>query len=120
MILKYENLLKELEKYPHLKAAVEHFYDTDGKPEHEYKLPNLIVWIRQMLDKSGEEAAEYFDMPEETREDFWSWGHNSRWSNTFWCYLERHFCWCVGICIDLAEEYGDFDVESYMNEPTEA
>lgn len=120
MILKYENLLKELDKYPNLKKAVEHFYDTDGKPEHEGCLPNLIVWIRVVLDKyKSEDAAEYFDMPEKSKEEFWSWGHNSRWSNTFWCYLDNHFCWCVGLCIDLANEYGDFDVEEYMNKPME-
>lgn len=116
MILKYENLLKELEQYPNLKQAVEHFYDTDGKPEHERCLPNLIVWIRCVLDKANEDAAEYFDMPENAKEEFWSWGHNSRWDNTFWWYLDRHFCWCVGLCIDLANEYGDFDVEKYMND----
>ena len=120
MILKYENLLKELDKYPNLKGAVEHFYNTDGQPEHKDKLPNLIVWIRQVLDLAGEDAAEYFEMPEETAEDFYSWGHNSRWSNTFWLFLENHFNWCVGLCIDLADEYGDYDIEKYMNEPMEA
>ena len=120
MILKYENLLKELEKYPNLKQAVEHFYDTDGKPEHEGCLPNLIVWIRCMCDECMNDAADFFEMPEEIKEDFWSWGHNSRWSNTFWSYLSRNFCYCVDRCIELAEDGGDFDVEEYMNKPTEA
>jgi hypothetical protein len=119
-ILKYENLLKELDKYPNLKGAVEHFYDNNGKPEHEGCLPNLIVWIRKVLDIAGEDAAKFFEMSEETAEDFYSWGHNSRWANTFWCFLERHFNWCIGLCIELAERYGDYDIEKYMNETKEA
>lgn len=116
MILKYENLLKELEQFPNLKQAVEHFYNTDGKAEHEGSLPNLIVWIRVVLDKAEQDAPEFFEMSEEKAEDFWSWGHNSRWSNTFAGYLETHFCWCVALCIDLATDQGDFDVEQYIKE----
>lgn len=119
MILKYENLLKELDQYPNLKGAVEHFYNTDGQPEHEGKLPNLIVWIRQVLENESDDAPEYFEMSERQTEDFYSWGHNSRWSNTFWVFLENHFNWCVALCIDLAREYGDYDIEKYMNETTE-
>lgn len=120
MILKYKNLLKELEQYPNLRKAVEHFYDTDGEPEHEGKLPNLIVWIRQVLENESEDAAEYFEMSERQAEDFYSWGHNSRWGNTFYAFLCEHFNYCVAVCMNMADEYGDFDVEKYMNEKTEA
>lgn len=114
MILKYENLLQELKRFPNLKSAVEFFYQNNGESEHEGCLPNLIVWIRCVLPEDYD-AAEYFDMPDEMKEDFWSWGHNSRWANTFYCYLEDNFNYCVKKCLDLAEEYGDFDVEAYMN-----
>ena len=118
-ILKYHNLLKELDRYPNLKRAVEHFYDTDGEAEHIGKLPNLIVWIRVVMDELGYDAAEFFEMSKERADDFYSWGHNSRWSNTFYDFLTRHFDWCVGLCIDLADESKDFDVEEYMNKPKE-
>lgn len=118
MILKYENLLKELEQYPNLKKAVEHFYDTDGKAEYEGCLPNLIVWIRCQL--KDVDMTEFFtEMSEETKEDFWSWGHNSRWGNTFYAFLCEHFNYCVAVCMNMAEEYGDFDVEKHMIETME-
>lgn len=120
-LLKYEEQLKELEKYPHLKKAVEHYYETGGQPEHEHCLPNLIVWIRHNIEDEccDLEPAEFFGMDEETKEDFWSWGHNSRWSNTFWSYLDKHFNYCVEQCMELACVMEDFDVEKYMNETTE-
>ena len=116
MLLKYENLLKELEQYPNLKKAVESYYNNDGKPEKEGRLPNLIVWIRVMCDNCMSDATDFFEMSEDEKEDFWSWGHNSRWSNTFWSYLDRNFCYCVDRCMELAYDGGDLDVEQYIQE----
>ena len=114
-MIKYHKMLKDLDKYPHLKKAVEHFYDTDGQAEELGLLPNLIIWIRNTIPDSVD-PAEFFGMDNDTAEDFYSWGHNSRWANTFWTYLQTHFDWCVACCLDLADQYGDFDVEQTLKE----
>jgi len=114
----YIQLLDELDKYPHLTEAVKHYEDTDGDSEHKGCLPNLIVWIRQVLPLDID-PAEYFEMDDETAEDFYSWGHNSRWNHTFRDVLESDFEFCVRKCIDLAKEYGDYDIETYMTKETE-
>lgn len=121
MLLKYENIISELEsntKYRHLYKAVKHYWETEGKPEHDLCLPNLIVWIRQVVPDTVD-IPDYFEMGERVKEDFYSWGHNSRWSNTFWSFLNDHFCWCVALCMDLADEYGDYDVETYIQSTIE-
>ena len=112
----YDELIRKLDDYPNLRKCVKHFYETNGQAEHDGYLPNLIVWIRQVLDEVGEDAAERFSMPQEVAEDFWSWGHNSRWANTFWFWLHAHFFGCVEECIELAEDAGDYDVEKYFQQ----
>ena len=114
----YVQLLDKLNKYPNLTKAVKHYEDTDGDSEHEGYLPNLIVWIRQVLPIDID-PAEYFEMDDETAEDFYSWGHNSRWNHTFRDWLDSGFEFCVEKCIDLAEEYGDYDIEAYMTRKKE-
>ena len=111
----YESYLEDLAKYPHLWKAVQHFYQNDGRPEHIGHLPNLIVWIRHFVENE-EDVAQRFDMPEEVAEDFYGWGHNSRWANTFWWWTRLHFFGVVVNCLDIAETHGDFDVEQYMQE----
>jgi len=95
-MLKYKNIIHAMEsntKYRYLYKAVKHYWETNGKPEHKDCLPNLIVWIRQVVPDTID-IPEYFEMGERVKEDFYSWGHNSRWSNTFRDYLDDRFCWC--------------------------
>lgn len=101
--------LKKLDQYPFLKQYVEHYKNTDGESEDPIKLPKLIVWIRMVIP-DDKDPASLFRMNNEFTEDFYSWGSNSRWANTFHTYLTFYFKRCIRICLDLADEYGDREV----------
>lgn len=101
-------MLAELDKYPNLKKYFTFFMETDaGLPEDPGLLPRLIVWIRTHVDANDIDPAEFFDMDEETAEDFYTWGHNSRWKNVFCDYIESYRSLALARCLELARRYGD-------------
>ena len=72
-----EQLQKRIAKYPELKEEVDDFIKNDGcNPDPGY-LTVLTVLIREL--KVDEPS--FFDWDEDTADDFYSWGHNSRYGN---------------------------------------
>lgn len=106
-----ESLVLELDKYPHLRTYFTRYVESDGASENPNYLPCLIVWIRMAMDAAGTDPAAFFEMDEETAEDFYSWGHNSRWNNTFRSYLDSDYEFALRKCIELAQDYGDPEVK---------
>ena len=111
---------EKMQKYANLAKYFEHYLDTHGKAEHVNCLPNLIIWIREVLDNDSQRAADLFNMTDEEREDFYSWGSNSRWAHTFTMKLDELIDYDVmenttdvpDILMSLAEEEGDPDIEA--------
>jgi len=108
-----------IKDYPNLYDYYDHYIKTNGAREHEGCFPNLIIWIREALEENQYEVTSLFDMTKEDEEEFWSWGHNSRWNYVFapmiYQYLidgdENTRDWCVSVLLNIAEDYGDPDVE---------
>ena len=106
--MKYETL----KKYKHLYEYALHWIKTHGS-EHAGKLANITIWFREMLDKAGvDDVSEYLGFTDAQTEEFYSWGHNSRWNHVFqYDYLLNQFDDAMEIALQLAEEFGDIDIE---------
>ena len=76
----------DLSEFPNLERYFNHFVETDGSPEMQDCLPNLIIWIRLIVEPhEGKwiDPMTFFGLDDEDAEDFYTWGHNSRWKNVF-------------------------------------
>lgn len=102
---------KDLDKFPVLKKAVEHFKETGGRSEEDGCIPNFVYFFKQMNFRFDQDPDEMFGWDSETKEDFWSWGHNSRWAHTACMWIDDNFEECIEKAIELAKEYGDLDLE---------
>lgn len=84
--------LEKLKAYPNLKKYALHFEKTRGESEMAGYLPFIVIWFRDLFKKAQIDDGEVpvlFEMDDDTAEDFWSWGHNSRYSNVFsWWILD--------------------------------
>lgn len=70
---------KRLEQYPRLKECVEEYIELDGESKKQGYLPKLVVYVRDMeLDEP-----EFFGFDKEWTDEFYSWGHNSRYVHVF-------------------------------------
>ena len=101
------NTLKE---YPNLNSYVQSFIKNNGVPEETGCISNLVYFFKKMCTKYNLDEEVLFDWDKETADDFYSWGSGSRWANTFASYLDCNFNKCIKIAIDLADEYGDLDL----------
>jgi len=104
--------LSILNNYPNVQRYVADYIETEGASPDGTRLPNLIIWIRETLEKNGVDVPNFFEWEEDWAEDFHSWGRNSRWGVTFrnWLSfdeLEYH----LETIANIAEEYGDPDIE---------
>lgn len=102
---------KDLDKFTVLKKAIEHFKETGGRSEEDGCIPHFVYFFKQMHFRFGQDPDEMFNWDKETSEDFWSWGHNSRWAHTACMWIEDHLEECIEKAIELAKEYGDLDLE---------
>lgn len=114
---------ERLQGFPILADAINEYIETNGSGEVPFKLPKFIYWFRGKIDVYYEGDPNYItgwsdvepDVDEETGEsfsidwdeDFWSWGHNSRWSNTFSAWVRENFSEMVTSAIEIAVEHGD-------------
>lgn len=99
--------IEDLKKYPHLYGAVWRFVVSGGKSEEVGHIPDFVYFFKKLYTDYGIEPDEMFDWDTDTSEDFGSWGSNSRWSNTAWCWIQEHLDECIQTAIDYAEMYGD-------------
>lgn len=98
---------ERLKAYPVLEKAVNHFMTSKGESEEPGCIAHFVYFFKQKYLDNGVNPDDMFGWDEQTSEDFWSWGSNSRWSNTVTCYILSEFSRCVDIALDLADEYGD-------------
>lgn len=103
--------LSALDKFPNVQKYIKEYIKNDGEMSLT-RLPNLVIWFRETLEKNGVDVPEYFGWTEEWTEEFYSWGHNSRWVNVFMTWLEpddieEH----LEEIADIAKEYGDPDID---------
>ena len=74
-----EEVKQYLDKYPRLKECVEEYIELNGGSKKEGYLPKLVVYVRCMrLDEP-----EFFGFDREWTDEFYSWGHNSRYAHVF-------------------------------------
>ena len=106
-----QKIKDQLENYPNLKKYVEHYAKTNGKPEKEECISNLVYYFKLQCFNNDLDEEKTFNWNNETSEDFYSWGHNSRWAHTFDNYLRYNFQDAIEIGINLAKEYGDIDID---------
>ena len=112
----------DLSEFPNLERYFNHFEETDGVPEMQGCLPNLIIWIRLIVEpKDGDwiDPMSFFGLDDEDAEDFYSWGHNSRWKNVFWTFAQSNLKLVKEKCLELAKEHGDPSVEDYVGKANE-
>ena len=98
---------KELDKYPHLKSYVESYKKGECEPS---QISSLAYFFKRMCHDHDLDEQELFGWDDEIAEDFYSWGHNSRWANTFEWFLAENLDFCIDIAIELVKEYGDREI----------
>lgn len=104
--------LSMLKKYPNVQRYVADYFGNEGMGPGGGRLPDLIIWFRETLEKNDIDIPDYFDWDDDLREDFYSWGHNSRWGNTFMVWLSPgELEDQLGTIADIAAEYGDPNIE---------
>lgn len=108
-----EEQMRELNKFPHLKEAIERTFITVDYDVT--KLSPMTVWFRLMEDIKGADVIAFVDWDEETLDEFYSWGSNSRWANVFEPDMMDNAGVRIEDAISLAQEYGDIP-NSVMDE----
>ena len=105
---------KALHDYPVLEKAVEDFIKNDGCSPEKGHITDLTYYIK-VLDIEKVDIVNLFgwdkiDLAEEDDEcytladDFYSWGHNSRYANVLEPELIRDLNTYVGTVIELLDE----------------
>ena len=101
----------KLKNYPNLKRIVQSFIAHNGESEEQGCLAKFTYFFKLMCLNNNLDEDAVFGWNKETSEDFYSWGHNSRWIHTAQTYILSNFNQCVNVAIDLVEDYGDIDVD---------
>lgn len=120
----YEKAIKDrLKMFPNLSRYVKNFEKSEGGNEKDSYLPYVVIWFRELLDKAGYEDSvpELFGFDEDDTEEFYSWGHNSRWNHVFATWLETNMDFALEIAFNLIDDdkslYGfDVNVEAIVEE----
>ena len=102
-----DELLKRLEKYPVLKKCVIKFGEQFDRSAG--RLTDLTVYVRKMQI----DAPEVFNYTDEEAEDFWGWGHNSRYGNVFEPILNERFEDHIWAIIDILDVNNTTDESEY-------
>lgn len=108
-----------MDEYPNLKRYFDDYIANKGVAEHEGCYPNLIIWVREALGEQGHMIVDYLEMPDFEVDEFWSWGHNSRWRHVVQPYFYEYLVEgtidqrnaMAEMLEDIAGIYGDPDIE---------
>lgn len=108
-----------MKKYKYLHQYVRNFLRNEGCSEHPQYLPLVVIYFREALDKlhiPDDEVPSIFGWDDETADDFFSWGHNSRWNHTFSCMLYANIDEYVDLLKKLMEKNNleDFEVKLHL------
>lgn len=104
------NNIEDLKEYPQLYGAVCRFIESGGKSEQDGHIPNFVYYFKKLYKDHGVDPDEMFEWDKDTSEDFWTWGWNSRWAHTAWCWIQDNLDECIQTARDYAEIYGDIDL----------
>jgi hypothetical protein len=107
----------DLSKFPNLERYFNHFERTNGLPEMKDCLPNLLIWIRLIVEPDDGEwidPSKFFKFNKEDSIEFSCWGRHSRWKNVFWPFAQNNLEFVKEKCLELAEAHGDPSVEDYV------
>ena len=104
--------LFDLNNYPNLKKALRDYIDNEGDSEQKGHIPKFVYFFKKMYMLHGIDLDALFDWPEDIAEDFWTWGSNSRWAHTGSMWIEDHLEECIELALELAEQYGDLDLDT--------
>lgn len=102
----YEKEIKDrLKTFSNLSRYVKRFEKSEGGNEKDSYLPYVVIWFRELLDKAGYEGSvpELFGFDEDETEEFYSWGHNSRWNHVFATWLESNMDFALETAFDLID-----------------
>ncbi len=87
-----------LEAFPYLKACV-------VEPNEDWRIDNITTYVR-LLDIN---EPLLFDWSYRDADDFYSWGHNSRYANVFQPLLISHFDKYLNIIMDYVQQHYNKD-----------
>ena len=105
-----DDLWDRIREYPELVRCVSDFIVNNGQNPDPMYLTDLCVYIRNL---DVDEPA-LFGWDEETEEDFYSWGHNSRYANVLEPMLYSNFEEMIECLVDYLD--GNLDEsKSQMN-----
>ena len=104
-----EQQKEDLKKCPELKAMVDEYISTNGadvrNEDGEIKFPRFIVRMRTCLEDNigWNGMCEFLGWSRDSElwEDFTSWGHNSRWKNIFWPWVNENFERAVSVALAI-------------------
>ena len=99
-----KSIKDKIKQHPNLYRYAVHFDKTEGESEKTGYLPFLVVWIRELFKQAGvddDQVPELFDFDEYETEDFFSWGHNSRYNHVFSEALAADINFCLGVVLDI-------------------
>lgn len=99
-----EETIKRLEKYPTLKECVEDFIENEGENPDSSRLTKLVVYIRELCIYEPD----VFKWDDEVAEDFYTWGHNSRYAFVLEPMLCNNLNWHIECLLDVLEEHANF------------
>lgn len=108
--------MEKIKKYPNLHKYYNSYLQREGRPEHEHCFPNLLIWFRCVIDNDDELAMNILEMDDDERDEFCSWGHNSRWNHVAAPIFDSLMATAPeelrDMLVDLAEQNGqDPDIE---------
>lgn len=108
--------IQKLKQFPFLESYVKSYIENEGTAENIGCICRLTYFFKRMDIEHELDMQSLFDWDDDTTEDFYSWGHNSRWANTFEGQMEGCLEDYVDVAIDLAETYGDIDLDNLGDE----
>lgn len=104
--------IQNLKQYPFLESYVKSYIENKGIPENIDCICRLTYFFKRMYIEHELDMQSLFDWDDDTTEDFYSWGHNSRWANIFEGQMEGCLEDYVDVALGLAEFYGDIDLDN--------
>lgn len=107
---------ESLKKYPYLKSYVESYIENEGSADEIGKITKLTYFFKIMFMRHDFNMQALFEWDDDTTEDFFNWGHNSRWANTFEGQMEGFLEGYVDAALYLADTYGDIDLDNLGDE----
>lgn len=103
MIKISKDLMTRVERHHELHRCVVDFIKNNGTNPKPGYLTDLTVFIRNLdLDEP-----EFFGWDDEVADDFYSWGHNSRYANVLEPMLYRDLEQHVEYLVDLLDDFED-------------